>query len=156
MNHNINPFLFDSDFKSDELYLVISGDPIGKGRPRVTTRGGFARAYTPRRTADYESSIVDAYNHQIPSNYKLEGPIEVTLKAYFKVPSSSSKKDKLSMLSNTIKHTHKPDIDNIEKSVLDALNGYAYEDDSQIVKLSAEKFYSEYPRVELYMKEYRS
>lgn len=156
MNHNINPFLFDSDFKSEEMFLVIPGNPVGKGRPRVTTRGGFARAYTPRRTADYESSIVGAYNAQIASKYKLSGPIEANIKAFFKLPSSISKKEKNLLLSNTIKHTHKPDIDNIEKSVLDALNGYAYEDDSQIVKLSAEKFYSENPRVELYMKEYRS
>ena len=156
MNHKINPFIFDSDFKSDEMHLIIQGNPIGKGRPRVTTRGGFARAYTPRRTADYESSIVTAYKQQIPSNYKLEGPIKANIKAYFKLPNSTTKKDKALMLSNIIKHTHKPDIDNIEKSILDALNGLAYEDDSQIVKLSAEKFYSEYPRLELYMKEYRS
>lgn len=150
-----NPFIFDKNFKSNEMKLLILGNPIGKGRPRVTTRGGFARAYTPRRTADYESEVVHSYNSQIPSKYQLEGPIQADIKAYFKIP-NANKKETHKMIANITKHTHKPDIDNIEKSVLDALNGLAYADDSQIVKLTAEKFYSENPRLELYIKEYRS
>ena len=149
----INPFNHDLNFKSDEMYLVIFGVPIGKGRPRVTTRGGFARAYTPQRTANYESLVVDSYYKQIPSRYQLEGPIEASIEAYFPIPSGTSKKNKLLMLDNKIMHTHKPDIDNIEKSVLDALNEKAYKDDSLIVRVKAEKFYSDIPRVEIRLKE---
>lgn len=37
----------------------------------------------------------------------------------------------------------------IAKSILDALNKVAYHDDTQIVSLSVEKFYSDSPRVEV-------
>lgn len=53
------------------------------------------------------------------------------------------------MLSGELLPTKKPDIDNITKCVLDALNGIAYHDDSQIVRLTVEKFYAQQPRVEV-------
>ena len=38
--------------------------------------------------------------------------------------------------------TKKPDVDNVAKSVLDALNGVAWLDDSQVVRLEISKSYS--------------
>lgn len=43
----------------------------------------------------------------------------------------------------------KPDTDNYIKSTLDGLNGLLWEDDAHIVKLVAEKYYSDYPRIEI-------
>jgi len=40
-----------------------------------------------------------------------------------------------------------PDTDNIIKIVADALNGVAYRDDAQIVRVEASKFYGEKPRL---------
>ena len=37
----------------------------------------------------------------------------------------------------------KPDCDNIAKAVLDALNGLAYKDDSQVTELTVRKLYAE-------------
>jgi Holliday junction resolvase RusA-like endonuclease len=53
------------------------------------------------------------------------------------------------MIAGTERPTKKPDIDNIEKIIFDALNGIAYNDDSQIVSCWADKFYSTVPRVEV-------
>lgn len=39
------------------------------------------------------------------------------------------------------RHTMKPDIDKISRALLDALTGLCYEDDSQVVHLSAQKMY---------------
>lgn len=39
-------------------------------------------------------------------------------------------------------YTHKPDADNVAKAVLDALNGLAYEDDSQVQELVIIKKYA--------------
>ena len=57
------------------------------------------------------------------------------------------------MLEGAIKPTKKPDIDNMQKAVLDALNGLAWDDDSQIVKVTAEKEYAVNPYVHLYVHE---
>ena len=52
-------------------------------------------------------------------------------------------------------HTKRPDCDNLAKSILDALNGIAYDDDSQICSLSVFKFYGDEPRVEISLGEIR-
>ena len=51
------------------------------------------------------------------------------------------------MLDGLVKHTVKPDIDNLTKAVLDALNGLAWYDDAQIVELNASKTYVEDPHI---------
>ena len=38
-------------------------------------------------------------------------------------------------------HVCRPDVDNLLKSVLDGLNGIVYNDDSQIVRIEADKAY---------------
>jgi Holliday junction resolvase RusA-like endonuclease len=45
----------------------------------------------------------------------------------------------------------KPDLDNVVKAVLDALNGVVYLDDAQVVNLVATKRYATEPRVEVYI-----
>ena len=62
-------------------------------------------------------------------------------------------KKKNQMNLGQIKATKKPDIDNVIKSVLDGLNGVAYEDDKQVVKLTANKYYGVQPRVEITIKD---
>lgn len=138
------------------IRLTIEGEPVGKGRPRVTTRGNFAHAYTPKKTKNYERLVMNAFFNTYTSNDQLSGPVEANIESYFSIPKSTNKKTRKLMLSNKIFHTKKPDIDNIAKSVLDSLNGLAYEDDSQIVKLSGIKLYSDNPRVELYLKEIKN
>ena len=51
--------------------------------------------------------------------------------------------------------TKKPDIDNVIKIITDALNGIAYDDDAQIVSLSATKFYDENPHVDVRLDDVR-
>jgi Holliday junction resolvase RusA-like endonuclease len=46
----------------------------------------------------------------------------------------------------------KPDIDNVLKIVLDALNGVAYKDDSKVVSVSGKKIYSDEPKLVIEMK----
>ena len=47
----------------------------------------------------------------------------------------------------------KPDLDNVAKGVLDALNGVAYVDDTQVVRLLVQKQYSLEPRLVVTVKE---
>jgi len=65
------------------------------------------------------------------------------------MPKSDSKKKRAAKLAGEIRPTKKPDIDNCIKAIADSLNTIAYKDDTQIVKVVAEKRYSEKPRVEI-------
>jgi len=40
-----------------KISLTIGGAPVPKGRPRFSSRGGFAKAYTPKSTSDYEKQV---------------------------------------------------------------------------------------------------
>lgn len=129
--------------------IEIIGDPVGKARPRMNTRTG--KAYTPNKTKYYEvqvrQELIFKYREIKPI---VDEPVRVTIIAYFSIPKSTSKKNKSKMLNNEIRPTKKPDIDNITKIVLDALNKFAYHDDTQVVELVVRKYYDEVPRV--YMK----
>lgn len=78
----------------------------------------------------------------------LTGPLVVSLKFYRHVQSSVSKKERELRLTGAHRPVVKPDTNYI-KSTLDGLNGLLWEDDNQIVKIVAEKYYSDHPRVEI-------
>jgi len=79
--------------------------------------------------------------------------LKMTVKAYFPIPKSTRKKERVLMQAGKIRHTKKPDGDNVVKSIADALNGIAYDDDSAVVDLTISKDYSEKPRVEVEIEE---
>ena len=58
------------------------------------------------------------------------------------------------MLKDAISPTKKPDIDNIAKIILDALNKIAFKDDNQITKIEIEKKYAEEEKVYVKIEEY--
>lgn len=127
---------------------TVYGEPQGKARPRFSTRNGYVQTYTASKTKSYENQIAEAYKGKIYDGY-----ISIDIKAYFGIPKSATKKNRLAMLQNEIKPSKKPDADNIAKIVLDALNGIAYIDDKQVICLKVEKEYSETPRIEFEIKE---
>lgn len=117
----------------------IPGKVQAKQRPRFN--GKFA--YTPKQTIAYENWVKTCYLEKYRGQAVLEQPLKVKIIAYYEIPKSTSKKKRLEMKENRIFPTVKPDTDNIAKSILDSLNGIAYLDDKQVVKLEVEKYYSD-------------
>ena len=130
----------------------VPGKITGKGRPRVNTT--TAIAYTPNKTKEYEELVKQYFIIKNRGVKPLEGRISVAIKAYFGIPKNASKKQREEMLNNNISPVKKPDIDNIAKIILDALNKLAFNDDNQIIKLSIEKVYSEEEKVSVLIEEY--
>lgn len=134
------------------INFTVEGQPQGKGRARVTVRNGHARAYTPEKTASYENyiklSAVEAKEKQ-GNIFFDKVPLKAIIKAFYGIPASWSNKKSRQAELGEIKPTIKPDGDNIAKTVLDALNGILYTDDSQITRLTVSKIYSKQPRVEV-------
>lgn len=134
-----------------KLILTIPGEPCAQGRPRFTTQGGFVRAYDPAKSRNYKAFVrMIASQEIIKQGWKpTEMPLYAKITAYLGVPTSKSKKFKQGALNGEIRPTKKPDMDNLVKTVQDALEGIAFKNDSQIILLVAAKFYSEEPRVEI-------
>ena len=129
------------------IELKIPGPPMGKQRPIVTRRGAF----TPKKTVNYENYVKELYIiNKFP---KLEGYISMSVKAYYPIPKSTSKKKKAQMLQGIVLPDKKPDVDNVLKGICDALNTIAYDDDKQIIHMDIEKYYSTEPRTEVTLKE---
>jgi Holliday junction resolvase RusA-like endonuclease len=112
--------------------MNIHGDPQSQPRHRHTARGKIVRTYDPK------SKDKKKLAKYITENYS------------FKIPSSLSKVKKGLAVGRY--RPKKPDIDNIAKYYLDAMNDVVYFDDAQIVALNVVKKYSLKPnvRIELY------
>lgn len=121
----------------------VDGVPQGKGRPRFTKSGN---TYTPEATKRYEAKVRFCYRGYC-KNKKLDGALKMQILACFEPPKSTSKKLRMQMLSGEVRPTKKPDIDNIVKVIMDALNGVAYDDDKQIIQIEANKKYAEHSAV---------
>lgn len=129
--------------------ITVPGKPMGKQRPRAAMRGRHAGVYTPKETIIYNNLVVAMFKHTYPNAKPLEGEVRGFIKAFYPIPLSTSKKRKQAMLDGVIRPQVKPDLDNIEKIIYDALNGIAYTDDSHITQMAISKHYSDVPRVEI-------
>lgn len=134
-----------------EILITIPGEPCAQGRPRISTAGGFPRAYDPAKSRNYKAFVKLIAQEEIPVQgwRYTELPLAVTITAYMSIPSSKSKKFKQAAALGVERPTKKTDIDNIFKCVTDALSGIAYKDDKQIVAATVNKRYAEVPRVEV-------
>ena len=125
--------------------FTVDGAPQGKARPRVTRNGTF----TPAKTKAYEKSVQWAYMMQCQGAMFPDVSLMVMIDAYFPIPKSASKKKHERMQDGLIRPKVKPDLDNVAKSICDALNGQAYHDDAQICALYVRKWYDEKPRCDV-------
>lgn len=137
-----------------QVFILIEGTPIAKGRPRFARRGNFVSTYTPKKTADYASLVEAEALVSMAGSKPMEGALSCRIDCYMPIPKSTSKNDTQKMLSGHIHHTKKPDADNIAKNALDPLNKIVFNDDAQIVKLTITKQYSDFPRMEITINEY--
>ena len=116
-------------------------NPRGKQRPRFSRIS--KTVYTPTKTAKYEKQIAKAYTESGGKCIPADCYVSVSVSAFFPIPKSYSKKKREDCLERILRPDKKPDMDNILKVVLDALNDVAYEDDKQVVELIGRKYYTE-------------
>ena len=137
------------------IHLIIPGEPIAKQRPKffpIKTKSGFIihKAVTPKKTVNYETQIKERFAAEFPGFTPLRCPLCLSMWAFFSIPKSASKKKQRLMNDGEIRPTKRPDFDNILKTI-DALEGLAFANDSQIVDATVQKFYSDKPRLELWI-----
>lgn len=89
----------------------VPGNPVAKQRPRISRR----RAYTPKKTLDYEAVVAQYAMVAMAGCDMLTGDLSVSI--------ISRRETK-----------HRADIDNIEKAVLDGMEGVVYKNDSYVVE----------------------
>lgn len=131
------------------LAFTMSGQPRGKGRPRLSTRGGFARAYTDPKTRTYEASVRALALKAMGEHAPFTGPLSVSLRFRLEPPKSMSKRERAAVLAGEQPYLGRLDVDNCAKAVLDGMNGVAFADDVQIVRLFVIKVADAKPGVDV-------
>lgn len=104
---------------------------VGKGRVRFVRQTG--RTYTPTRTQDAMAAVQAAFAATGAQMAPAGLPVGVAIKTLRHLPKSRPKR------VESEPDVYKPDADNVAKLVLDALNGLAWEDDTQVVALDVVK-----------------
>ena len=132
-----------------QVIFSVEGNPQGKARARFTKTG---RAYTPKKTVDYENEIAIKAKQAMGSSEPLKTAVAVYVYANYKVPASYSKQRRSDCLAG-VERPKVNDIDNVCKSVLDGMNNVVYVDDKQVVSLHATKRFDTIESVHVLVKE---
>ena len=103
--------------------VVVEGEPIGKGRPRVSSRSGTV--YTPRKTVAYEDAL--RFAAKLSKDRLGTAPAIAIIRAFSEPPTSWSQKKKKVAVGGRVQKITKPDIDNVVKSALDGIPPYNIE-----------------------------
>ena len=118
------------------ITFSVPGDPVPQPRARVSTVGGFARAYVPATHPVHEYREAVAMSAQIAGLLPTTEPIEVIIDAVFARPKSHMTKKGVKATAPVLP---RPDADNIAKAVLDSLGEFF--DDTIVRRLVIEKTY---------------
>lgn len=134
-----------ADLLGDDLAQVlvcdVPGPPVSKGRPRATTRHGRVRLVTPEQTERGEAWVRHCWLDQVGQTL-FTVALHVEIEVVLGVPRSWSRFRQQQAFKGHVRPTRKPDLDNTAKACLDALNGIAWLDDSQVDRLLVVKRYA--------------
>lgn len=139
--------------------LTIYGNPVPQGRPQFARIGKYVTTYDPVRSRNYKQLVrlwVTQHLKKIDGWKPYETAVCVDITFYLGIPTSWSKAKRMQAAEGVIRPTSRPDIDNLVKSVTDAVLGLLWVDDSIITDLTARKRYTaETARVEIRVTEVR-
>lgn len=119
------------------LEIYIPGKAVPQGRPRFATIGKGVRAYDPKQSVDYKSWVkhcaLEVMGKAGVAIIPRDIPLHMILNVTIVKPASVPKRRLCPVV--------KPDLDNIQKTIQDALEGITYQADQQIVSVRAVKRY---------------
>jgi len=115
--------------------FTVPGNPVAQPRPRVSTRGGFGRAYVPAKHPVHTFRVRVARAAKAAGLTWVDKPVTVVIEARFSRPRSHYRK---SGVRPTAPPLPRPDCDNLAKAVLDALQE-VMGDDTRVERLTVAK-----------------
>jgi Holliday junction resolvase RusA-like endonuclease len=104
---------------------------------------------TPSKTRQFESVVRERATMEWKGDPLVTCAVCMDVTFVREIPKSWSKKKTAAALAGELRPASKPDLDNLEKAVTDALNQVVYYDDSLIVEKTSRKVYGARPRAEI-------
>lgn len=108
--------------------------------------------YNTDTTVAFEAMLRYAAQQAMGTRPPLEGPLAVTIEMAFSIPPSTKKKLRRLMEAGIVPVIKRPDIDNLQKAIFDAMNGIVYRDDAAVFSVNAVKKYALKPCVKVVVK----
>jgi len=128
------------------IEFIVPGQPVPKGRPKFARRGKGVVAYTPAKTAAYETLVQHVAAAAMVGRAPTARPVKLVVNLAMQVPASWSKKRRAMAIAGEIRATKKPDADNVLKGLKDGCNGIVWNDDAQVICIELWKAYDQNPR----------
>lgn len=116
--------------------ILIKEPPIAWKAHKGFGRRSFNPLYKER----------ECYQYYIQKQWPrdpLDGPVYIKVIYYMAMPKSFSKKKRQDAIEAKIYPVTRPDLDNLNKFLLDCLKGFVMTDDSQVVSLDAQKLFGD-------------
>ena len=109
------------------INVFVTGKPRAQPRAR---KGKYGKFYNPGTAVGWQEAIINTIRAKCPGLVPIDEPTQVEITYYFLGQQGEP-------------HTKKPDIDNLNKAILDALQaGNIITDDKLIYEIHATKLYS--------------
>jgi len=141
---------------TNAIRFHVPGIPVAKGRARVTTIGGHARAYTPAKTRDFETAIglyAQQAMRQSGEPMAVDGEVVRADILVVRAPLKSWSRKIAAVKPNTYA-VGSVDLDNQVKAILDGLNTIAFLDDRQVAALTVARIWGDRDRIEIEVEAY--
>jgi len=121
------------------IQLTVDGLPVSW----LAHRGYGKKSFNPRfkEKQFYQWQIKSQWNQNT-----LSGPVHLEITYHMPIPQGTSKVRKTQMLNGLMFPITRPDIDNLNKFLLDCLKTICMEDDNQVYKITAQKIYGLAPK----------
>ena len=135
------------------IRFVVPGSVRGQGRPRTRIAYGkngspFAHIYETEEDRSYKG-LIQFHLMKEAKRLGIDLPIEhngrgvsVSVQVMRKVPRSWRRKNRALAEAGEYRPQTRPDLDNVIKIVLDAMNGVAYADDAEVTNITATRSFS--------------
>lgn len=130
-----------------DLTFEVLGTPVPQHRPRFSRAGKFVRTYNVKEDNTYREKLYWEAKKAIKRPIERGIALRVDIEVFRALPASlpQSKRDLAAL--GVLQPATRPDIDNYLKQIFDGLNGIVWEDDGQIVTVTASKWYSDRPGI---------
>lgn len=116
------------------IRIIITTEPVAKGRPRTTYQNGRVRTYTPQKTIAAQDFMRAKLQRHIKTAFPPHTPVKLTATFYRTKSKWLPKRETMPF--------RKPDLDNLLKTLLDSLNNILVPDDAQVTSLNIKKRWS--------------
>lgn len=121
--------------------------PWQRAGVRWTNRG--PRHYTMPETRAWEETVAVYARSAMRGLAPFSGPVGLDLQFSLAIPAGWAIWKREYADRGDVAPTVKPDLDNLEKAVKDSLNGIAWVDDAQVVRVQKTKVYAAKPGVRI-------